>query len=259
MKKLVLLAVLLVFVGTACADIDTGLVGWWKMNESTGNIAYDSSGNGNDGTLGSSDTWVAGGGVAFDGGSWGASGIVFANSGADLIADMALTDQVTVSFIIGGHTYGDKGYVFSGNDSTGAHILSAEAPTGDTNHFLAKIGNGGNPWAWEAFNPADSRYIFAEADSVRISLTANFTTGEVVYYLDDAVWATQAGAAGSFADLSTFTIGRQLWAEFDGELEDFRIYNRALTDADVAELVPEPATLALLGLGALTLIRRKRN
>jgi hypothetical protein len=36
------------------------LVGWWKFDETEGNIAYDSSGNGNDGNLTNGPTWVEG-------------------------------------------------------------------------------------------------------------------------------------------------------------------------------------------------------
>jgi hypothetical protein len=36
---------------TARADITTGLVGWWKMDEGTSTIAHDFSGKGNNGTL----------------------------------------------------------------------------------------------------------------------------------------------------------------------------------------------------------------
>lgn len=37
-----------------------GLVGYWKFNEGTGNIAHDSSGNGNDGTIFGDPAWVEG-------------------------------------------------------------------------------------------------------------------------------------------------------------------------------------------------------
>jgi hypothetical protein len=43
---------------------------------------------------------------------------------------------------------------------------------------------------------------------------------------------------------------------FDGGMDDVRVYSHALTAAEIA-LIPEPATMAILGLGAL-LIRRKR-
>ena len=48
-----------------------GLVGWWKFDETNGTVAYDSSGNGNDGNLTNGPTWVGGkigGALSFDGG-----------------------------------------------------------------------------------------------------------------------------------------------------------------------------------------------
>ncbi len=273
MKKLVFLVIMLVFVGSTCADITTGLVGWWKLDEVSGNVAVDSSGFGNNGTIGSADTWIAGGGLDFSGGAWGASGIVFPGNGGDvdgLIDDMDLSSAVTISFIMSGHTpntstdpenpNGDRGYAFSGTNAASAHIMSAEAPSGSCVHFLTKMGNGGNPWCWEAFNPDDSRYIFAESDARRITIAVDFTAESVVYYLEGDVWAS-GSATGSFAGLTAFTIGRQLWAEYDAEMEDFRIYDRALSADDVAELpvIPEPATIALLGFGGLALIRRKKS
>jgi hypothetical protein len=47
-----------------------GLVGWWKFDEGSGAVAYDSSGNGNDGNLTNGPTWTAGkigGALSFDG------------------------------------------------------------------------------------------------------------------------------------------------------------------------------------------------
>ena len=36
------------------------LVGWWKLDETSGTIARDASGNGNDGTLKGDPIWVVG-------------------------------------------------------------------------------------------------------------------------------------------------------------------------------------------------------
>jgi hypothetical protein len=47
-----------------------GLVGWWKFDEGSGTVAYDSSGNGNDGNLTNGPTWTTGkigGALSFDG------------------------------------------------------------------------------------------------------------------------------------------------------------------------------------------------
>ena len=50
--------------------IMNGLVAWWKFDETNGTVAYDSSGNGNDGNLSGGPTWTTGkigGALNFDG------------------------------------------------------------------------------------------------------------------------------------------------------------------------------------------------
>lgn len=65
MKKLVLASILatitLVFVGISYAEIDPETaVGIWLFDEGSGDVAEDSSGNGNDGTLEGGPQWVDG-------------------------------------------------------------------------------------------------------------------------------------------------------------------------------------------------------
>jgi hypothetical protein len=45
---------------------------------------------------------------------------------------------------------------------------------------------------------------------------------------------------------------------FDGVIDDVRIYNHALSVSEIRALIPEPATIFLLGLGALGLLRNRR-
>jgi hypothetical protein len=60
---------------------------------------------------------------------------------------------------------------------------------------------------------------------------------------------------------STHIVGPTHVGAFDGVIDDVRIYDRALSDAEVADLhlLPEPATLTLLVLGGLALMRRRRR
>ncbi len=63
-KKLIYLMFVVLVLGLALTSIveaaDPSLVGWWRLDESSGTTARDSSGNGNHGTLHSNTQWVAG-------------------------------------------------------------------------------------------------------------------------------------------------------------------------------------------------------
>ena len=52
-KKLIYLASLVLVLGLALSSVveagDPDLVGWWKLNDGSGTVAVDSSGNGRDG------------------------------------------------------------------------------------------------------------------------------------------------------------------------------------------------------------------
>jgi hypothetical protein len=71
-KKLVCLASSVLAFGTVLTSItQAGLVGWWRFNEGSGDVASDSSGNNHDGALLGTPEWVAGpdgfgGALAFD-------------------------------------------------------------------------------------------------------------------------------------------------------------------------------------------------
>ena len=267
----VIIAILLGCFTTA-QGVDPNLVGWWRMdgqtNPTNARLVKDYSGNGNDGTMGSSDAWIPGGGIDFDGGSWGASGITFPGSGGDvdgLIDDMDLSSQVTISYIATWDAFpGGTNYPYDGRDSANLRVLSSECPTGSM-HIRDHKG-GADMWVWSSFDETSAAFIFQKngigknwGDYIQVTTTVNFDTGLYKMYVDGQIIASSSGKTGSFADLQTFTIGRTLWAEMDGSMNDFRIFDRELSADDVAELVPEPATLALLGLGALTLVRRKRS
>ena len=60
MFKKMILWVSVVVVMSLVSNASAELVGHWKFDEGSGTKAYDSSGNGNDGTFNGNPKWVAG-------------------------------------------------------------------------------------------------------------------------------------------------------------------------------------------------------
>ena len=73
-KKLIYLISFVLVLGLVLTGVakaaDPDLVGHWKFDEGSGTTAFDSSGNGNDGTLNGGAQWVEGqlgGAIQFNG------------------------------------------------------------------------------------------------------------------------------------------------------------------------------------------------
>src|SRR3989344_516628 len=69
MKRQILILTILVFISNcAFADIDTNLVAFWRLDDGSGTIAQDSTGNNKDLNLFNTPTWINGysnGGLRF--------------------------------------------------------------------------------------------------------------------------------------------------------------------------------------------------
>jgi len=82
-----------------------------------------------------------------------------------------------------------------------------------------------------------------------------------LYYMGELVGSTST--SGEEFDKNNFFLfnsgGYQY--QFNGQVSDVVIYDRALTSSEVAQLVPEPSALSLLavGLGGLAMMRRRRS
>ena len=60
-RKLACIIVLILVLDlTLTSTARTELIGWWKLDETSGDIAFDSSGNSNDGTIEGDPQWVDG-------------------------------------------------------------------------------------------------------------------------------------------------------------------------------------------------------
>jgi hypothetical protein len=101
------------------------------------------------------------------------------------------------------------------------------------------------------------------------TMTHSGTTGTIVY-VDGVVIGTRSTFTGAFDPDDDIYLGcafsgnsRTLYFgnenNCDARLDDLSIYNNALTATEIQALVPEPATIAVLGLGCIFLKRRSRK
>lgn len=242
MRPLLLTACLLSLAASpAQADITTGLVGWWKMTEGSGTTIPDSSGNGNAGSI-SGATWTNRQSLPclqFDGGDlvsigdstlWTMSTVTLS---AWINPDYGQSSQTSgiidrVGFQSGFGTTSCAltcGYQINNLtvDGQGYDHINANAflRTNQFSNFLFKApypNANMNQWQHVVMiaGPAGTKFY---RDGVLVSSGAGVTLQADV----DAVYLGYVGALGSAS-------------RFRGAMRHARIYNRALSDSDVAEL-----------------------
>lgn len=242
-----LVALLVVAAGSeARAD----LVGYWNFDEGSGPTAYDLSGQGNNGTVVGSPSWVpgvAGTALLFDGATQ------FVNCGNDsslsLTGDMTISAFVRLSQNVDGRTLISKHYdneydlTFWGNT-----LIYYHGPPWN-------IGNAGG------FGPA-----LQPGTLYHLAITRNAATKTVTAYITNK--ATQALSTGTFvyntppySSTNILTIGRrsQGGGFLPGMIDDVRIYDEVLSAQEIFALsnIPEPSALVMiLGAGAVALLGR---
>ncbi len=213
---------------SAGGDITTGLVGWWKFDENTGTTAFDSSGNSLNGGLGGSTipTWVAPGKVGTSMLNFGGIGYVSVNYNS-LLEPTAWTMTAWVrasSF--------PNGYNAVISKVSGYYYQLFVKSSGKLAVYVAGA-NGG------VFYDGTGSITLSTATWYRLTVTYSAATG-LIGYVNTSVDAS-AAAPGSWigtggGDLSIgndLNTGGRLW---NGDLDDVRFYNRALTAADIATL-----------------------
>ena len=222
------------------ADIVTGLTGWWRLDETSGNKARDASGRGNTGTLytfASPSTTASGwnpgkldGALAFDGGSdyvsVGMTGINY--------------EKMTVSFwvkfnnvqgAVGNSTIilGSRYWV---NNNFCINQVSADYTVAfvvGVNSYVSLRAANGTP----AFSATGEWYHFVYsydstqatwADALKI-----YVNGQTKAFL------TMVGTPKRIQTTTPIKMGSgdSYWG---GSLDDVRIYNRALTEDDAIAL-----------------------
>ncbi len=230
------------FGGSTLASVqigygNSGLVGYWKLDEATGTTALDSSGNGNSGT-------------------WSSSGV---SATTPVASAITFTDPAALALD------GSSGYVTLGVNNLPANNAQQSislwfkgTPNSGTNQNMIAISNlgassavqvgfrGTNLLAWN-YGGGTLVSTAAPTDNAwhQVIYTYDGTTDSI--YLDgvfkqSAVGPHQAGTPTT-AYLGTYNPSSEL---FGGALDDVRVYNRVLSGSEISLLGAgsSPSTIA---------------
>ncbi|MCP4607152.1 MAG: LamG domain-containing protein, partial [Planctomycetes bacterium] len=202
--------------------VDPDLVGYWKFDETSGTTAQDATGNGNDGTLNGDPQWAAGilgGALEFDGDG------DYVEVGDDPI--FQITEQITVAcwikvtqFTIDWQaifTMGDDSWRLQRQTSTDNLCWACTGVNGTT----------GDWWLHGDVNVNDGEWHH----------TAGVYDGSKYYLYVDGELDASKDTSGSMS-VSSFPVfiganAQQSGREFEGLIDDVRVYKRALMDTEI--------------------------
>jgi hypothetical protein len=233
-------------VTPAHAALTDGLVLWYKLDEASGTVAADSSGNGRNATVVGTASWGGAAGLTLDGATTYVktpdspmNGLTSITVATDVWIDPA---QATPFFVYGfGNTtswYGD-GYLFATGNPFRAGIASGNWSTEQTSVSAHNLARGG--WKHIAYTQTGNTAVLYE-DGVEVARN----TGVTITPGSIGGGTTTAAYLGK----STYPGDNLL----KGRLRDFRMYDRALGAAEVAQLATNASTQSLaVEKAALTL------
>ena len=215
-------------VNTSLLD---GLVGWWKFDETNGTIAYDSSGNGNDGNLTNGPTWTSGkigGALSFD-------GVADRVKIPHTILDQKLAFTVSLWFNMKmGSDSLYHAFITAANSSNANAFTFEKRP--DHNMMIRDMGEDSISTAKTSdFWTSTWRHVTLAKSSLGIVF---YLSGEELYSKNYSTATTSVDANGLWIgpDQDSVGGGWQSGQSVKGELDDYRIYDRALSAEEVQAL-----------------------
>src|SRR3989344_3381762 len=211
-----------------------GLVGYWSMNENTGTIATDFSGNGNRGILTGGPTWVD-----------GKRGKALDFDGSD--------DFVSIPNALNFSTMSVSAWVNADQNSvnTAGRVFAQNR----TNDFVLAVDNGGtaSPYAVlvgittsidrrtaaNIIKPNSWNHIVGTYNGSGASSGINIYVNGVSQSLVDAV---NFGLGDAQTTIGASIVSGLPTRLFDGLIDEVRVYNRALSAAEIQALYKSGAS-----------------
>jgi len=244
---------------------DPDLVGWWKLDKGEGTVALDWSGHGNDGHLRGDTQWLFPGWVGqaalhFDGIN---DYVAIQNLHYDSSTDLP---ELTVCAWVRTNS-GSGQYIvsFDRNDFWRFQISGADAGTG-------QVGLG----VYTSSDQAGVGSVRRVDDGQWHHAAGVFDNGLLTMYIDGTPDAsatggttfgrrrnTRYGFMGANSEATSFDGARGDGSPVEGELDDVRIYHRALTQAELKEVMrgeidfawnPNPANMSITDIEHTTFL-----
>ena len=198
-------------------NVTNGLIAWWKLDDGTGSTCADSAGT-NTGVIIGTPAWTNGvinGGLGFT----GTQSMASTNSSSNLVA-------VTIAL-----------WVWPPNANANAYIVDYEGPGSTERRSLCSgfqdgyfnIYNSG----WPTGNAADTQVPITESAWQHIAYCSDGST--IQAYKNGTRIVNVSGNLNQASVQTLIRIGSELNLGnfFPGNLDDIRIYNRALSSNEV--------------------------
>ena len=244
----VALSVWILLAGSASGA--AGPVLWWTFDEGTGSTAFDSSGNGRDGTLLNGATWSGagriGGAISIGGGNQFVGG-----ASADFMNGLT---EFTMAIWVRPTTINDFGFITTtitglNDDETKTFIrldvTGSEGGATNTTKFNVNTTSG------DAANEGSTNsVVVGEWHHYVLTWTSGQTFQLYVDGVPDVMTGFSNALTGTLTGNTSVQVGRggKFPGSFTGLADELRIYDRALTPAEVLALfanVPPTVTLDL--------------
>lgn len=214
---------------------DVNLVGWWKLDETSGSIAYDSTDNGLDGTLNGEPEWSDGfvyGALDFNG-----TGDYVEIADADSLTP---TNEITIAFWIynnGGQNAGIYKYGSCPNES---------ASPGNSRAYNVQIIDETGELRFRVFSAVGTSDVINSNNTLRFGewhhIAVTFDHGYATIYIDGALDNSETMSVSSIMNDAQPLIIGGYWeycgtdsfnSRLNGEIDDVRIYDRAIDTNEV--------------------------